>query len=112
MQNFARKYQVEIDLLSFEFKINDVMVPERVFEKPEDGCFVYGMYLEGARWNYNTHKLDYSKNRELYTEFPLIHMIPVANRKITETVNIVVFISYFIKNKFNFFSHILFFSLF
>ena len=90
-------------MLSFEFKINDVMVPERVFEKPEDGCFVYGMYLEGARWNYNTHKLDYSKNRELYTEFPLIHMIPVANRKITETVNIVVFISYFINKLFNIF---------
>ncbi len=63
-----------------------MLVPERVIERPEDGCFVYGMYLEGARWNYNSHKLDYSKNRELYTEVPLIHMIPVKNRKIPEKV--------------------------
>ena len=47
------------------------------------------MYLEGARWNYNSHKLDYSKNRELYTEVPLIHMIPVVNRKILEIVNFI-----------------------
>lgn len=63
-----------------------MLVPERITEKPEDGCFVYGMYLEGARWNYTTHKLDFSKNRELYTDVPMIHMIPVANRKIAETV--------------------------
>jgi dynein heavy chain len=47
------------------------------------------MYLEGARWNYTTHKLEFSRNRELYTEVPLIHMIPVANRKIAETVKII-----------------------
>lgn len=88
MQNFARKYQVEIDLLSFEFKINDTLVPERILERPEDGCFVYGMYIEGARWNFTSHKLDFSKNRELYTEVPLIHLIPVVNRKIPETVKI------------------------
>ncbi len=86
LQNFARKQGIEIDKLSFEFKINDMLVPERIFEKPEDGCFVYGMYIEGARWNYNSHKLDYSKNRELYSEVPLIHMIPVADRKIPQEV--------------------------
>ena len=63
-----------------------MLVAERIPEKPEDGCFVYGMYLEGARWNYTNHKLDFSKNRELYGEVPLIHMVPVANRKIAETV--------------------------
>lgn len=62
------------------------MNPNNVMEKPDDGCYVYGMFLEGARWNYNTHKLDYSLNRELYTDVPLIHMIPVANRKAPETV--------------------------
>lgn len=86
LQNFARKYKVEIDLLSFEFKVLDMINPQNVIEKPVDGCYVYGMYIEGARWNYNTHKLDVSKNRELYTEVPLIHMIPVVNRKSPETV--------------------------
>ncbi len=55
-----------------------------VTERPADGCYVYGMYLEGAKWNYSNHKLDHSKNRELYTDMPLIHLIPVVNRKIPE----------------------------
>lgn len=84
LQNFARKYTVEIDLLSFEFKILDMLNPNNVMEKPEDGCYVYGMYIEGARWNYTTHSIDYSRNRELYTDVPLIHMVPVANRKSPE----------------------------
>ena len=55
--------------------------PNNVADRPEDGCYVYGMYLEGARWNYSSHRLDLSKNRELYTDVPLIQMIPLANRK-------------------------------
>ncbi len=54
-------------------------------ERASDGCYVYGMYLEGARWDYSSHRLDHSRNRELYTDVPLIHMIPVANRKVPET---------------------------
>jgi len=88
LQNYARKSHVEIDLLSFEFKILDRINPMNVLEKPKDGCYVYGMFLEGAKWNYTTHNLDHSKNRELYTDVPLIHMIPVANRKSPNSVRI------------------------
>jgi dynein heavy chain len=82
LQNFARKYGVAIDLLSFEFRVLDTVVPDRIKQKPEDGCYVYGMFLEGARWNYNEHKVDHSLNRELYSSVPLIHMLPVENRVI------------------------------
>ena len=82
LQNYSRKYTYAIDLLSFEFKILDMLNPNNVREKPQDGCYVYGTYIEGARWNYTTHALDISKNRELYTDVPLINMIPVKNRVI------------------------------
>ncbi|MCQ2819758.1 MAG: hypothetical protein MJ252_21040 [archaeon] len=55
--------------------------PEDIKEKPEDGVYVYGMYLEGARWNYDTHFLDESIPKELYTDVPMIHFIPVKERK-------------------------------
>ena len=85
LQNYARKHQCEIDLLTFEFKILDDQTPETIKEKPEDGCLVYGMFLEGAKWNYETHHLDSSNNRELYTDVPLMHMIPVPNREPPKT---------------------------
>ena len=58
---------------------------DKVTQKPEDGCYVYGMFLEGARWNYETHLLDNSLNRELYTDVPLIHMVPKPNREPPKT---------------------------
>ena len=85
LQNYARKHECEIDLLSFEFKILDDLTPDKVEERPEDGCLVYGMFLEGAKWNYNTHHLDSSNNRELYTDVPLMHLLPVPNREPPKT---------------------------
>jgi len=39
--------------------------PDEVKEKPEDGCFIYGLYLEGARWSIERNCLDYQKPKEL-----------------------------------------------
>jgi len=47
MQNFARKHKIPIDLLTFDF---EVLVGE-VTEKPADGAYIYGLFLEAARWN-------------------------------------------------------------
>ena len=51
LQNYARKYKIAIDQLSYDFKVCDDAAPSSITEPPEDGCFVYGMYMEGARWN-------------------------------------------------------------
>ena len=44
--------------------------------KPEDGCFVYGMYIEGARWNYDTMELDESENKKLFAKCPTLWLKP------------------------------------
>jgi len=43
------------------------------------------MFIEGARWDSTTHALGHSKPKELYTELPLIWLVPVADRKQPET---------------------------
>ena len=85
LQNYARKHIIAINELSYQFKIYDDISPQDVKEKPEDGCYVYGMYLEGARWNPNTHLLDDSRPKQLYTELPMVWFLPKQNRKIPST---------------------------
>jgi len=55
LQNYARKHVVAIDKLSFEFKIKDDLLYKDVVDKPEDGCYVWGIYLEGSRWDMKKH---------------------------------------------------------
>jgi dynein heavy chain len=82
MQNFARKYGEEIDLLSFAHKaLDDVQDPKReLTSPPEDGVYHYGMFLEGARWDTTTHQLEESHPKELFTELPAFWFVPVKNR--------------------------------
>lgn len=80
IQNHARRHGVPIDSLSFAF----VMRPEEPGELtngPVDGCFTYGLFLEGARWNKQTQALDDPLPRELFAKMPVIHFLPVENRQ-------------------------------
>jgi dynein heavy chain, axonemal len=44
--------------------------------KPEEGAYIRGMFIEGARWDADAHVLAESRPRELYTEMPYLHLVP------------------------------------
>jgi len=84
MQNNARKYQIPIDTITFSY----VMCEEREdgnYAAPEDGSLVYGLFMDGARWDAASKKLQESRPKELYTSLPPIHMLPVPNRVVPES---------------------------
>jgi dynein heavy chain len=54
-------------------------------EKPEDGAFIYGLFVEGARWCSETHKLAPSNPKELFSDLPLIHLVPKTDRVAPDT---------------------------
>ena len=58
-QNFARKYQLPIDTISFNFNVRDGFKTNGsdIQEGPSDGCYIWGLMLEGARWSYEEHTL-------------------------------------------------------
>lgn len=49
--------------------------------RPETGCFIHGLFLEGARWDPQAGLLTESRPKELYTEMAVIWLVPVPNRK-------------------------------
>ena len=83
LQNHARKYAIPIDTLSFSFRMlraeeeSDVR-PEDV---PADGVLIYGLFMDGARWNREELIIDDSRPSEIYSRWPVVHFNPTKDYK-------------------------------
>lgn len=74
--------------------------PSAIKKKLDFGCYIQGIYLEGAHWSQEKDCLDYQKPKELIEEMPLIQIIPVeANKlKLRNTLKCPVYITQDRKN--------------
>lgn len=54
--------------------------------KPEEGAYIRGMFIEGARWDMDRKALAESNPRELYQEMPYIHLLP-NNRALVPAIH-------------------------
>mmetsp|Transcript_28356 Transcript_28356/g.28139 ORF Transcript_28356/g.28139 Transcript_28356/m.28139 type:complete len:1100 (-) Transcript_28356:27-3326(-) len=95
VQTTCRKKGIALDKATLYTDVTTMLTPEEVKEKPEDGCYIYGLYLEGARWNMQKNCLDLQKPKELVVEMPLVQVIPVeANKlKLRGTIKTPVYIT-------------------
>lgn len=82
LQNYARKYVIAVDRIEFEVKVMDHMNYTEVKEKPENGCYIYGIYLEGARWDSKKHYIANPYPKELFSDLPMVHLLPIEDRKV------------------------------
>lgn len=72
LQNYARKHSYPIDTVSFGFEVMDALsaavgaqgarassssTTSIAVQAPGDGCYVRGLFLEGARWDGHAHQL-------------------------------------------------------
>jgi dynein heavy chain len=79
LQNYARRNKVAIDTISYGFEMLK-QTKEEITGKPEAGCYVYGLFLEGARWDDEIMLLAESAPKKLFVTFPLIWFSPATLR--------------------------------
>ena len=56
--------------------------PEEVTERAHSGCFVSGLYLEGASWDIETGCLRRPKPKVLVEELPVLKVIPIEAHRL------------------------------
>uniref|UniRef100_A0A667ZX08 Dynein axonemal heavy chain 1 n=1 Tax=Myripristis murdjan TaxID=586833 RepID=A0A667ZX08_9TELE len=76
LQNYARRSVISIDTVGFDFEVR-----QWITERPSMGCYIHGLFLEGACWDAEAGQLTESRPKELYTEMAVIWLIPKPNRK-------------------------------
>jgi dynein heavy chain len=84
-QNYSRKHKLPIDEVNFDFS---VLTPEErtKYENtpggPDDGAHIWGLYMDGGRWDEGLHAVTEQRPKELYSEVPMIHLAPAHISKI------------------------------
>ncbi|KAK6963637.1 Dynein heavy chain 7 axonemal [Biomphalaria glabrata] len=82
MQNFARKYTIPIDKLAFDF---EVLSEDRMPKAPDDGAYIYGLFLDGARWDKTQGCLEEQLPKILNEAVPIIWLRPKRMNEIDES---------------------------
>lgn len=72
-QNYARKFKIPIDTMDLDYKV----IPDQEAERPEDGVYVMGMYMEGFKWDAENFHVAESDPKVLFTMCPMVWFIPI-----------------------------------
>lgn len=81
LQTHARLHTIAIDKLAFSFEIMDYEGFEDVEEKPQDGVYIHGLFVDAARWNRETLALDEQEPGVLFDTMPVVCFKPVEDYK-------------------------------
>ena len=81
IQTTCRKYKWPLDKSAIFIEITSISSPLEVAQEPENGAYIHGLFLEGASWNANLKCLESQKPKELISELPILHIIPMEKSK-------------------------------
>jgi dynein heavy chain len=65
--------------LTFTYKVLTKYSANDLEKPPEDGAYIYGLFLDGAKWDVQSGLLTESSLGELWSPMPLIYFLPTQN---------------------------------
>ena len=71
-QNYARKNKESIDRLEFQFDFDDEGKCDMEKVRRREVYYIYGVFIEGAEWNKETHTIDELTGKNITCEMPPI----------------------------------------
>jgi len=80
LQNYARKYTIPIDTVTFDFEFY-ALEPS---EAPDDGVYTSGLFVEGARMDTETMLLQEAMPKVLYAPMCVVLLKPAPQDQLTE----------------------------
>ncbi|CAD8132456.1 unnamed protein product [Paramecium pentaurelia] len=80
LQNYARKHKIPIDEVKFDYEFYQ----NKPKQKPEDGFYVEGIYIDGAKFDFKTNSIEEPENLILYYDSPVIHFKPTLEQQILQ----------------------------
>ena len=81
LQAHARRYKEPIDLLEFVPTVQPYAGLDDVPKAPDDGVYIHGMFMEGARFDADGLAMAESHPGELFAPMNVVHLMPDRNDK-------------------------------
>ena len=81
LQTHARNYKIAIDKLSFSFSVMPEEDPAEIEEPPQDGVYIYGLFMDGACWDRENLIIADQAPGEMYNMMPIIWFKPQEDYK-------------------------------
>jgi len=82
VQTTCRRKKWPLDKSTLFTKVTEFLKPEEVKERLQDGCFIFGCYVEGAAWDHKASRLIRQPPKVLIQEMPVMQVIPVEAHKL------------------------------
>lgn len=84
LQTYARKKNKAIDLIRFSFKVLKDKERKDITVGPEDGIYINGLFLEGAKWNDEHDMIEDQDYGQMHCQMPIIHFLPKDDHVINQ----------------------------
>ena len=88
VQMTCRRKGWALDRSTLHTRVTTYVREEDVPAPPEDGCYVRGLYLEGAGWDLANSCLVRSEPKVLVVELPILQVIPVEATRLKLAVSV------------------------